>query len=630
MTDLFSISVKSSTHKVRARWWGWFCPPSELRTVAAVAMVWAVLTSCSTSRYYMKDESDPKPALSLEWARMVRDAKDVFSSETQKRPCVLKTSQSSENKTLTEPSVSTAKEAHPNWLDYHVLTVDMAGVGAGAVTDGSDNGDRKTYWRHFQHLISGFEASGRSHLLLYLNGGLNSKESVLRQAAQQVPCIMHNTDYYPIFMIWSTGPLETYAEQILQARGGQIQHTHYQPAPLSLIGDIGQGIARAPIVYWDNAIRNQESTIFADELNDFGVDLPPNDPCSELQPEAGCFRHIKPPRVGEGSDNSEDMSEQALYVLATPLRVVLTPLVDAFGKTAWENMLRRSRTTVRTVWEVQPEFVRPKVQAQANREKKCYSSGTGGFSKFFHDLSRYLGTVERPNESDMCNLVPSRKHYPAQVFVTAIGHSMGTIVLNELVPKFPGLPYKNIIYMGAATSIRDFDRSMNSIIRLVHARNHRGQETDDDDIHFYNLMLHPLVEARELSGYGTLPAGSLLEWIDTMYEGPETIADRTLGKWRNVRRASHFFLGDLGEHSTFRVFGRGRGTQHEKSACAAAGFGNENCSNGSCRPWPINPEKHGEFNDLNFCFWHPAFWGEIEEEKQRKRLLGGTKGVKRR
>ncbi len=621
MTNLYGRAARAGAPEAWARpWRGFF-------RAAVVAAAVTMLSSCSVERYYLKPER--KSELPLDWAAIVEAANNAASP---KGSCVLQTGPRKDD-------ASAGKDKHPDWLDYHVLVVDSAGVGAGAVADESAEGDEKTYWRHFQRLMAGFEASGKTHLLVYFNGGLNSKDLVLKQAAEQVPCIMHETDYYPIFMIWSTAALETYFEQISKTRGGQIRENP-QPAPLSLIGDVGQGMARAPVVYWDNAIRYAESTVLVDEKDEkseFRVELIPGDPCSKdandqmERDRLGCFRHVHPLSKETSWGTDLDVANTSMYVLASPLRILSTPFVDAIGKTAWENMLRRSRTTVRTVWEVQPEFVRAGEREQAAQEKRCYPHGTGGFSKFFQDFDRYLGaSPDAPDGS--CRLVRRREGAP--VGLTAIGHSMGTIVLNELIPKYSNLPYRNIVYMGAATSIRDFDRSMSSVIRILHAKNHKVDAKNHKvargpDVHFYNLMLHPLVEAREISVRGTTPAGSLLEWIDGMYEGPETVADRTLGKWRNVRRTSHFFRGELGKHMTFRVFNRVRGAKGEISACEAAEFGAKDISTGSPKDWRINPRAHGAFNDTGLCFWHPAFWGE-EPKNYKERLRDGAADAKRK
>ena len=61
------------------------------------------------------------------------------------------------------------------------------------------------------------------------------------------------------------------------------------------------------------------------------------------------------------------------------------------------------------------------------------------------------------------------------------------------------------------------------------------------DLRFYILSLHPEAEARDLEVSGAAPVGSLVEWIDDIFETPVTPIDRTLGKWQNVVYAESYW-----------------------------------------------------------------------------------------
>ena len=78
---------------------------------------------------------------------------------------------------------------------------------------------------------------------------------------------------------------------------------------------------------------------------------------------------------------------------------------------------------------------------------------------------------------------------------------MGAIIANEIVRVFPKLPYKNIVYMGAASSIRDFRMSVEPVL----------QSDSHPNLRFYNLSLHPYAEVYEINRGGLSPLGSLLE-----------------------------------------------------------------------------------------------------------------------
>jgi hypothetical protein len=157
---------------------------------------------------------------------------------------------------------------------------------------------------------------------------------------------------------------------------------------------------------------------------------------------------------------------------------------------------------------------------------------------------------------------------------------MGAIVANEILRNFPDLPYRNVVFMGAAASVRDTISALDQVTRAKPRR----------ELRFYNLSLHQIAEANEVGYLGTVARGSLLEWIDRMYTTPATFADRTVGKWINAVMAYGDFL-PLNERlqMSFKRFGLSCG----------------------------EPLEHGEFDDYeprSGCpdartpYWRPSFW----------------------
>jgi len=169
-----------------------------------------------------------------------------------------------------------------------------------------------------------------------------------------------------------------------------------------------------------------------------------------------------------------------------------------------------------------------------------------------------------------------------------IGHSMGAIVTDEMMINFPDLPYQNVVFMAAAGRIRDFKQTTEPVLRT-----HRCK-----DLRFYNLSLHPEAEARDLEVSGAAPIGSLLEWIDDIFETPVTPIDRTLGKWQNVVYAENEFDPIAARRMFFHRFGLRA----------------------------PDPLMHGQFvlsadeRPLGGCprksYWDPAFWSEVYSEEE--------------
>ncbi len=250
-------------------------------------------------------------------------------------------------------------------------------------------------------------------------------------------------------------------------------------------------------------------------------------------------------------------------------------------------MVRRTRTGVHRPREFEIN-IEPSIREQIKADIKRFPRGTGGFAKFFHmiEMCYRQANGSKPIHADPkstdCFVNPK---IFSNVELTVIGHSMGTIVINELLPLFRELPVKDIVYMASAASVRDSKRSLAPL--LSHQDNSKHSQK------FYNLMLHPMNDAQELAVKGMAPSGSLLAWIDEMYENPRTMLDRTFGKWRNVRATKHIFRPESQKNMIFRVYNwRGPSAAYLRKK-------NNHCY----------PVTHGGFNDDRMAFWRPQFWG---------------------
>ena len=266
--------------------------------------------------------------------------------------------------------------------------------------------------------------------------------------------------------------------------------------------------------------------------------------------------------VSKGKDTRSTWDKRwraARYLLTLPTKFLSAVLIDGFGKAAWENMRRRTRVVFRSP----DEFNRGRRRTDpAAMTQALNAPPTAAFAEFFRRLSGFVN----PTGKD-----PFQTDYE----VTLVGHSMGAIILNEVIRVYDTLPYKNIVYMGAACSIREW-----AALTLPYL-------TDHTESRFVNLCLHPIAEPREIAAIGGLPIGdlisrgSLLEWIDDMFSSPNDILDRRLGKWDNILQATHI-IEDPGVRPriTLKAFDVDSGGQ--------------------------KPQRHGEFNGLEF--WDPALW----------------------
>lgn len=241
------------------------------------------------------------------------------------------------------------------------------------------------------------------------------------------------------------------------------------------------------------------------------------------------------------------------------------------------------------------------IENVAEKLRRCFPRGSGGFARVFQWLESCMTGQAIAPGADYCplddvpDLPPEDLETLRSARIVMIGHSMGTIVINELLQLFPDLPYESLVYMAGAASVRDTSKAVAPVL----TRN-RGCTK------FYGLMLHPMNEARESTGWGLLPSGSLLVYVDEFLETPKTVPDRTVGQWRNMRATRHVFFPEAARQwMLFRVFDRAGGMRRLDNV---GGDPTTECAvddEGVCYP---NPTTHGAFNDPGVPFWKEQFW----------------------
>jgi len=219
-------------------------------------------------------------------------------------------------------------------------------------------------------------------------------------------------------------------------------------------------------------------------------------------------------------------------------------------------------------------------QREMRAERAVDFSSTGALEVFREELEKVVGVHHAEGGAAT---QPDESSYD----VTLIGHSMGTMVLNEWLRRdlleSKHSFYANIIYMAAACSVRDFGRAVVPYL-LQHPQSQ-----------FYNLMLHPLADLRERSrGYDLPPRGSLLVWLDSFLTDPQTPLDRTLGRWDNIISATELIPQSVRGQVTLKAF-------------ALAPYNDPTPPSG--QP-DYGPQEHGQFRGRPY--WCKAFWASDE------------------
>jgi hypothetical protein len=126
---------------------------------------------------------------------------------------------------------------------------------------------------------------------------------------------------------------------------------------------------------------------------------------------------------------------------------------------------------------------------------------------------------------------------------------MGTIVLNNMLESSPDIHASRIVYMAAACSMRDWERSIWPYMA-----------GSGKDAKFYSLSINRLREESERNpvigrwNSDLAPRGSLLNWIDGFLENPKTSEDRTLGSWVNLTQIVPQIPKNLMDRMYFHCF----------------------------------------------------------------------------
>ncbi|HEV2531812.1 hypothetical protein [Phenylobacterium sp.] len=464
-------------------------------------------------------------------------------------------------------------------------------------------------------------------VLIYAHGGLVSQEKAVFGAEGLAP-VMIRDGYVPLFLIWNSDFLVSYGDRLCCVRRGSVDpnsgFNQWISIPTRLISDIGSSIATAPENYLQQVIRYKESVLdkdfdlyylnYEDVLQDcgyFDAGHHRGHVCSNIVfPE---FRPIVQARPGNyekallnGGFNNRRAKETFLYSIFFLPRVAATATVSQVGAQAWDNMVRRTRIA----FDNESTPVNP--ADPNNGEKSCHDGSDlqridepltcphGGFTLFFNDLTPYLAHVDDddPTLAMITVKVDGLGEVQVPVTIEYYGHSMGAIVGDELISRYPGFPWSKIVYMAAADTVRDFKRMITLAIDSDPSRTRLA---------FYSLSLHPLNESREREGYGALPQGSLLEWIDEMFNLPKSGDDRTLGKWKNVEATLPTWRDGLLERMTFRVFPAQNNLKN--SSPEEQRMFNAECdptsAAGEDPPVICHPLKHGDFN--SFSFWRQVY-----------------------
>ncbi len=382
--------------------------------------------------------------------------------------------------------------------------------------------------RYVSRIIENYERHPGYELIVFVHGGLTSfDESGARFSRFKSEMLCEQK--YPLFISWDSKWGPNYADHLFFVRRGvQNKALGVLSSPVVLIEDLARSIVRLPVstynVIFGHRFQGREERAVEEATQALAsgkrilLHLPPNE------------KH-ETPRIATWSNP----------LWWNPSKLVVAPFIDGFGTGAWGSMLRRTDLVLRK-----------------RRDDDYYQGRIPGtaVSRFFEAWEERFGNGPIDERAS----------------VTLIGHSLGTMIANEIVAEYPEINFSSIVYMAAALRVRDIA----TVIEPYLLRNPSAE--------FFNLSLSPTREISESQFLDFVPRGSLLIWIDQTFADIHSFRDRTAGYWRNiVRSAPDMFIED------------GFASRVHLTMFGTHGPG---------------PKKHGDFEE--YRFWRKGYW--IQEE----------------
>lgn len=428
-----------------------------------------------------------------------------------------------------------------------------------------------------KHIVDLKEAREIDRIVFYIHGGMNNIHGAVEKAARLHETMLQDR-VYPIFICWDSNPLTTYADHLVWVRFGRSrrdstaweQGLAIASAPVRLASDLGKGIAEAPFAILQQ-VYNDASTMNPEWLENEIADRRYESLRSDFEREP-----LKAIRIERGKNEKEWFEKGfrvTAYIGALPVKSALAGVLVGLGRPMWENMSRRTKTMFRG----RDEFCLTAQEADDPTHAPVRpSEWTGAVGHFLNHIST----------NAVCKDLP----------VALIGHSMGAIVSNQMLQYLNGtgaIEVADIVYMGAACSMHDFEGSV-----IPYLQRHQNTR-------FYGLSLHPEAEYGE-DNFILPPRGSLLVWVDSFFNDPQTPMDRTAGHFHNVVICGHVIPEELRDRTSFKCFNVG--WDYKMSTGGAT----------SERKTPAQPQKHGEFSNERFRFWTNSYWTVVTPQPQEK------------
>lgn len=428
------------------------------------------------------------------------------------------------------------KQLHPD-INKHLVYIDKRGELVNPATQKSIKNEEEVN-SYINNIIGDFEKSKKKKITLFIHGGLNTFKNSTQKASQIIENY-NDSESFLIFVGWQAGPYTNYLDHLLFVRNGERKpYLGIVTSPFILVEDIAESISHTPRAVTESIM--SQASVPKPLIFDSNEEQAYRNSRKQLLSAPDDVK-INIKMTGE----TTGLKLKDIIPIVNPLKFVAAPFVDGFGSGAWDSMSRRTELLI---------------------DKDSTFQGQGSSKTALEKLLSGIECESVNTQSLTMDGVQCSGNKVNQPEITLIGHSMGSMVANNILSRKPNLNYKNIVYMGAAAKIKDLEANVVPIL------------LKNKEVKFYNLSLDPYREISESHALDSVPRGSLLIWIDTYFTRITSFSDKTAGHWFNIIRSANAIFPDQVKKQVYLTkFGFNSG-----------------------------PQNHGEFDE--YKFWKETFW----------------------
>ena len=372
-------------------------------------------------------------------------------------------------------------------LNYIMVHQDGYPIGRNLKPVGNNDNDefRSKYVGKILSDIDGYarETWTKQHkkpqILISVHGGWNPYEAGLKKVEDFLGKDGRSagSSYFPIFILWNSDLISSVSDNLVKIRGAEVTNTAWGwlTSPFVAAGQFASSLFDVVPMIWPLVRETWPSCTGAQSWWEYPISC--------------------------GS-----------FVITVPTRALITsPLIELLGAPAWNTINRHARLTLAPKLELNPYA----------RE--------GALFTFMQELSTRISTQDGNTKWKWGDSNDTSDYIPVEI--TLVGHSIGTIVVDEILRAFPKIPWERIVYMASASSVRDVETAVLPYLDV-------NKKTK-----FWAFTLSRANEARTgMRVVDLLERGSLLVWIDHLFEDVRTKGQLRFGVCENLTQSKSGFV----------------------------------------------------------------------------------------